>query len=46
MGVNNPKISGFVITYNSGEILKTCLRSSRLEKTLKKIRSHLTGRRR
>jgi hypothetical protein len=72
MGVNSPKISGFVITYNSGEILKTCLRSlrfvdelivvdksstaagsklrpkqpSRLKKTLKKIRSRLTGRRR
>ncbi|BCG86299.1 hypothetical protein MesoLj113c_24090 [Mesorhizobium sp. 113-3-9] len=29
MGVNSPKISGFVITYNSGEILKTCLRSLR-----------------
>ena len=29
MGANNPKISGFVITYNSGEVLKTCLRSLR-----------------
>ncbi|MDX8456105.1 glycosyltransferase [Mesorhizobium sp. VK9D] len=29
MGANNPRISGFVITYNSGEILRTCLRSLR-----------------
>lgn len=29
MGVNNPRISGFVITYNSGDILRTCLRSLR-----------------
>lgn len=29
MGANTPRISGFVITYNSGEILKTCLRSLR-----------------
>ncbi|WP_095201891.1 glycosyltransferase [Mesorhizobium carmichaelinearum] len=29
MAANKPRISGFVITYNSGEVLKTCLRSLR-----------------
>lgn len=29
MGINKSGISGFVITYNSGEVLKTCLRSLR-----------------
>jgi glycosyltransferase involved in cell wall biosynthesis len=42
MGANTPRISGFAITYNSGEILKTCLRSRRFVDELIVVDKSLT----